>query len=192
MYLNHYGNPPDPNGGQPSGVDIEMRKYQAETGSEVFINNSVFKSIKADLSYKNYYHREIESSGETGTEFGVLTGNASLLARHENLAFFDNGKIGIWGETKNYAVQGARTPDSDTHSLAGYIIEEKDIGALHLELGTRFDYVNTVPAEEDASSSIGFIRERSFNALSSSASAIYDLGKGFYTGTTWIHSLRAP
>lgn len=192
MYLNNYGIPPDPNGGHPNGVDIEMQKYQIEAGSEIFLENSIFESIKADLSYKNYFHREIESTGAIGTEFGVLTGNASVFARHDKLAFFDNGKIGIWGESKNYAVQGARTPDSDSYSLAGYFIEEKDIGSLHLELGGRFDYVNTVPTNEDPDSQIGFIRERSFNALSSSISAIYDFGKGFFTGTTLIHSFRAP
>ncbi|MDZ7694582.1 MAG: TonB-dependent receptor [Balneolaceae bacterium] len=71
-------------------------------------------------------------------------------------------------------------------------MEEKDIGALHLELGARFDYVNTVPAEEDSDSQIGAIRERAFDALSSSVSAIYDLGEGFFTGTTLMHSFRAP
>lgn len=192
MYLNHYGIPPNPDGGHPSGVDIEMRKYQAEAGSEIFTNNSVFKSIKADVSYKNYYHREIESSGDIGTEFGVLTGNASLFARHDEMIFFDNGKIGIWGEAKNYAIRGARTPDSDAYSLAGYIIEEKSMGPVHLELGARFDYVNSVPAEENPVSEIGYIRKRTFNALASSASVIYDLGRGFFTGTTWMHSFRAP
>ncbi|MFH5883411.1 TonB-dependent receptor [Halalkalibaculum sp. DA3122] len=192
VYFNNYGIPPNPEGGHPQGVDIEMRKYQSEAGSEVFLNNSTFKSIKADISYKNYYHREIEASGDIGTEFGVLTGNASVFARHGTLAFFDSGKMGLWGEAKNYAIQGARTPDSDSYSLAGYIIEEKDVGALHLELGARFDYVETTPAQRDPDSQIGFIRERSFSALASSATAIYDLGNGFFTGTTWIHSFRAP
>ncbi|WP_138429984.1 TonB-dependent receptor [Fodinibius saliphilus] len=192
MYLNTYGIPPDPNAGHPNGANIEMQKYQAEVGSEIVLENSVFKSIKADISYKNYYHREIESSGNIGTEFGMLTGNASIFTRHDELAFFDKGKIGLWAEAKNYAVQGARTPNSDSYSLSGYFIEAKDIGSLHLELGARFDYVNTIPAQKDPISQIGTIRERSFNALSSSVSIIYNLGKGFHTGTALMHSFRAP
>ncbi len=192
IYLNNYGIPPDPAGGHENGVDIEMQKVQVEAKSEIFLKNSVFNAIDAKLSYKNYYHREIEPGGAIGTEFGVLTGNTSLRARHGKLSVLDEGIIGIWGETKDYAVRGTRTPDSKTYSFGTYLVEEKDIGPLHLEIGSRFDHVTTIPEEEDPNSSIGFIRERTFNALATSASAILDMGKGFHLGTTFMHSFRAP
>lgn len=192
IYLNNYGIPPDPEGGHPNGVDIEMQKLQMEAKTEIFIKDSFFESVDADISYKNYYHREIESSGSIGTDYGVLTGNTSFRARHGELGILDEGIIGLWGETKDYAVRGTRTPNSNAYSLGAYLVEEKNIGPLHLEIGARYDLVNIIPDEEDPTSSIGHIRDRKFNALASSASAIYDMGKGVHLGTTFMHSFRAP
>lgn len=192
MYLNNYGIPPDPGGGHENGVDIEMQKFQFDGKSEIFFENSFFHAADISYSYKNYYHREVEPGGAIGTEYGVLTSNASINARHGESGFLQSGTAGIWGEAKNYAVQGANTPDSDSYSLAAYIIEEKDFGPVHLELGGRAEVVNTVPFEEDPNSRIGNIRERSFAGISSSIAAIYDFGSGFYTGASLMHSFRAP
>ena len=191
MYLNNYGIPPDPDGGHENGVDIEMRKYQLEGRTEISLGQPFLNSLKADFSYKNYYHQEIEPGGAIGTEYGLLTTNASIVMDHGNMGLLDGGSFGIWGEQKNYAVNGTQTPDSDSYSLAAFVIEEKDLGALHLEVGLRFDLVNTVPAVEEMSD-IGEIRERTFAALASSATAIYGLGSGFFTGATVLHSFRAP
>ncbi|MDX1639942.1 MAG: TonB-dependent receptor, partial [Balneolaceae bacterium] len=192
LYYNEYGIPPDPGGGHENGVDIEMRKYQGEVKSELFLHHPVFRTLDLDYSYKNYFHREIEPGGEIGTEYGVLTSNVSVSLRHDSLAFFSNGTFGMWGETKNYAVNGANTPDSDAYSFAAYIVEETDVGPLHLELGARFDHISTIPLQEDPDSRIGFIRKRVFNGISSSLSAIYNLDRGFYLGTVLMHSFRAP
>jgi iron complex outermembrane receptor protein len=191
MYLNNYGIPPDPDGGHENGVDIEMQKFQMEGRTEIALNQHFFNSLKADFSYKNYYHQEIESGGAVATEYGLLTTNASIVLNHGDSGFLDNGKIGVWGEQKNYAVNGTQTPDSDAYSFAAFIIEEKDFGALHFEVGLRFDLINTVPAIQEMSD-IGQIRERTFTALASSATAIYGLGSGFFTGATVLHSFRAP
>lgn len=189
-YVNHYGIPPDPEGGHEHGVDIELRKYQTAVKSEILFSESFFKSLETDLSYKNYYHREVEPQGEIGTEYGLLTTNFSATARHAGL--FDEGKIGIWAEAKDYAVNGTQTPDSKAYSLAAFVIEEIAIGALTMKAGARFDAVSVSPEETDPNSSIGNIRNRDFAALSSSASAVYNFGAGFYSGATFMHSFRAP
>ena len=192
LYLNNYGIPPDSLGGHPNGVNIEMEKIQNEGKTEIFVNNSIFEKLQIDLSHKSYYHQEIESTGITGTEFGVLTSNASLKADHKAFSIFDEGKIGIWAERKNYAVNGTRTPDSDSYSFSGFIIEEKDIGSLHLEIGARLDHTTSLPDIENQSIRGREIRDRSFTALASSANAVYNFGGGFFTGASIIHSFRAP
>lgn len=192
IYLNSYGIPPDSLGGHPSGVDIEMEKIQVEGTTEINLSNSFFDNIEADLSHKSYYHKEIESNGSIGTEFGVLTTNASLKASHNKFTLFDEGKMGVWAERKNYAVNGTRTPDSDSYSLSGFLIEEKDIGPLHLELGARLDHTTSMPDVENQSIQGTPIRDRSFTALASSANAVYDFGGGLFTGASIIHSFRPP
>ncbi|SMO68315.1 TonB-dependent receptor [Fodinibius sediminis] len=191
MYLTNYGIPPDPAGGHEHGVNIEVRKYQTEGRAEITLDNPVFKSVQANLSYKNYYHRELEEDGQIGTEYGLLTTNAKVAVRHQRWGFLEQGKIGFWGEAKDYAVDGTQTPGSDAYSLASFAIEEKNIGALHLEVGARFELSRATP-EEQYESSIGRIRERTFYGLATSASAIYDIGSGFFTGATFMHSFRPP
>lgn len=190
-YLNNYGIPPDPNG-HPNGVDIEMEKFQYDFKSEILVRNDFIQVIEGDFSIKNYTHREIESNGSLGTQFGLVTTNAEVKATHNSLGFLDKGTFGVWGELEDYAVIGASTPDANSYKIGAYIIEEKDINKLHLEAGLRFDWVLNKPVENDPNSSIGNIRERSFPALSSSFAAIYSLGKGFSAGTSLLHSFRAP
>ncbi len=190
-YINNYGIPPDPNG-HPNGVDIEMKKFQYDVKSEILVRNDFIDVLEADFSIKNYTHKEIESNGSLGTQFGLVTTNAEVKASHNSLGFLDKGSFGVWGELEDYAVIGASTPDANSYKIGTYLIEEKDIDRLHLEAGLRFDWVLNKPVENDPTSSIGNIRERSFPALSSSFAAIYSLGKGFSAGTSLLHSFRAP
>lgn len=191
-YYSDYGIPPDPNGGHPNGVDIEMRKLQIDVRGERIIRDSFFKLAEARYSLVNYNHVELESNGVLGTEFGNVAAILSAKARHGEWGIFENGSVGIWGELQDYAVAGARTPDSNQYSGAAYIIQEGDAGALHYEVGTRFEYVLSKPKQERVSARIGEIKQRSFAALATSASAIYSFSDRWYLGSVFMHSFRAP
>ena len=191
-YLSDYGIPPDPNGGHPSGVDIEMRKYQADFRGEYIIDHTFFRTIEARYSFVNYNHVELESNGSLGTEFGKLTTNVSVSSNTNGWAIFDEGSMGLWGEMQDYAVRGADTPDSDLYSAAAFIIQEGDAGNLHFEIGARLESIQSRPDEERVSSRIGQIENRSFLGLASSASLIYGLTERVFAGTTVMHSFRAP
>lgn len=190
-YFNNYGIPPDPQG-HPEGVDIEMEKFQYDLKSEILVDGDFLKVIEGDFSIKNYTHREIESGGALGTQFGLVTTNADLKAKHNSLGFLDKGSFGLWGEIEDYAVIGAGTPDANSYKFGAYLIEEADFGRLHLEGGLRFDWVLNKPDEEFNSDLIGQVRERSFPALASSAAAIYSLSEKVSIGTSVLHSFRAP
>lgn len=190
-YINQYGIPPDPKG-HPKGVDIEMEKFQYDLKSEVVLQNELFNAIESNFSIKNYTHREIESSGDLGTQFGLVTTNAEVKSTHNRIAFFDKGAIGIWSEIEDYAVIGAGTPDANSYKIGTYLIEEANIGGLHIEGGLRFDWILNKPVEDEPNSRIGHIRSRSFPALSSSVAAIYSLQTGLSIGATILHSFRAP
>lgn len=191
-YLSDYGIPPDPTGGHPSGVDIEMRKYQGDVRGEYIFSNSFFKNIEARYSFVNYNHVELESNGNPGTEFGKLTTNASIRSNTHGWGIFDDGSIGLWGEIQDYAVRGASTPDANQYSGAAYIIQEGDAGDLHFEVGARLEAIQSQPDQDRTSVRIGRIENRSFIGLASSASLIYGLTDHLYAGTTVMHSFRAP
>lgn len=190
-YLSNYGIPPDPNG-HPDGVDIEMRKFNYSIKGEYLLNNSLFKTIEADFAINNYNHKEFETTSSIGTEFGLVTTTSQIDISHGEIGLLENGKIGVWGEFEDYAVSGASTPDVNSYKFGLFLIEELDFDALRIEAGVRYDFVLNKPVEEDPDSDIGFIRERTFSALSSSLNASYELGKGFSIGTILLHSFRAP
>tara|TARA_R100000908_G_scaffold59878_2_gene36845 strand:+ start:94412 stop:96658 length:2247 start_codon:yes stop_codon:yes gene_type:complete len=190
-YLNHYGIPPDPQG-HPNGVDIEMKKFQYDLKSEILINNDFLKVVEGDFSIKNYTHKEIESNGSLGTQFGLVTTNAEIKAQHNGLGFLDSGSFGIWGEVEDYAVIGSGTPDANSYKLAAFLIEEADFGNLHLEGGLRFEWIMNQPVEDEPDSPIGNIRSRTFSALASSFAGIYSFENQLSLGVSLLHSFRAP
>ena len=192
MYLSDYGIPPDPFGGHPNGVNIEMRKYQYDIRAQRSLDHPVFRLAEARYSFVNYNHKEIESSGVLGTEFGKLTGTLSLKVQNRDWFIFSQGSLGLWGEYQDYAVRGARTPDSNQYIGAAYLIQEGDAGKLHFEIGSRFEYVVSSPKEERTSPRIGEIRQREFTGLANSASVSLNAAKNLYIGTTAMHSFRAP
>lgn len=191
-YLSDYGIPPDPNGGHPGGVNIEMRKYQADLRGEYIFESAFFRNLEARYSFVNYSHAELESNGNLGTEFGKLTTNASVRSNTIGWWVFDEGSMGIWGELQDYAVRGASTPDANQYSGAAYVIQEGDAGNLHFEVGARLEAIQSKPDEERNSARIGSIESRSFIGLASSASLIYGVTDRLFTGTTVMHSFRAP
>jgi iron complex outermembrane recepter protein len=191
-FVSNYGIPPDPEGGHPSGVDVEMQKFQVESKTEYLIQNSFFKLLEGQLSYRYYNHKEIEASGAIGSEFTLNSANLNLKAHHRSISFLDDGVIGIWGEFQDYFVFDRFNIESNSYSGSVFTIQEADFGPFHLELGARLDAVSVVPKQEMPNSRIGHIRQRDFLALASSAALIYDIGVGFSVGTSFIHSFRAP
>ncbi|MDZ7773623.1 MAG: TonB-dependent receptor [Balneolaceae bacterium] len=192
VYLSRYGIPPDPNGGHPDGVHIEMHKMQLDGRGERFMDERFFHTLEWNVSHKNYYHREIESGGGIGTEFGLLTTNFSGELRHGSHGLLEEGSIGLWGEQRDYAVNGTNTPNSVSSALSAYWIETARTGSLHWDAGLRADYVHTYPEEENTGSAIGHIRSRSFAALASSLSLTWHAADHWQLGGVFMHSFRAP
>jgi len=191
-FTSDYGIPPDPVGGHPGGVDIDMEKLQFDLRGERTFSNSFLRLGEFRYSFINYNHKELESDGTLGTEFGNLTASGSVKFFNGPWAIFDTGSFGIWGEYVDFAVFGARTPDSNQYSGAAYFIQEGDVGNLHYELGSRFETTQTRPKEERTSARIGEIKNRTFSALATSASLIYEVTPGFFAGSTYLHSFRPP
>ncbi len=193
LFTTTYGIPPNPNG-EPEGVNIEASKYNIDIKSEILLRNSTFQVLELLYSFKDYNHAEIERAGRgaIGTEFDLLTTNASIRTKHGRLGIFDKGSMGVWFEAEDLIVFGDDTPPSNSYKAAAYIIEEKDFGGFHLDLGLRYDYVLNRPDKDNPNADIGNVRRRTFSALSSSASLFYELGGGFTTGFSFLHSFRAP
>lgn len=191
-YLSNYGIPPDPLGGHPDGVDIEMRKIQIENRNEMIRENGFLKLLESRLSYRYYNHKEFETAEIIGTEFTRNTVNLSLKAHHESLAFFNDGVIGFWGEFNDTFIYDRFNIETNGISSALFSVQEADFGNLHLELGIRAEANSEIPKQNKPNSRIGNIRQRNFFGIASSGSLIYHFGGGFYLGTVLMHSYRPP
>lgn len=191
-YLSDYGIPPDPIGGHPNGVDIEMQKFQIESRTEVLFENHFFRYLEAQLSYRYYNHKELETADIIGTEFIKNSANITLKSRHRGILGLDDGVVGVWGEFHDTFIFDRFNIESNGLSLSSFTIQEADIGPLHIEFGARLDYHSEIPKEDRPDSRIGNIRQRTFLGLATSGSLIYNFGSGFYAGSTFMHSFRPP
>ncbi len=191
-YLSRYGIPPDPEGGHPDGVDIEMARLQAESRSEFVYDGRFFESVEARLSYRYYHHKEFEAPEIIGTEYTAHTTNATVTGRHKGVGFFEEGTIGVWGEFQDYLVLDRGTLDATGLSGAAFAIQSARFGPWKVDAGLRLDVHHARPKRERTSIVIGEIRRRTFTGLASSASVSYDMGRGWQAGTSLMHSFRAP
>jgi iron complex outermembrane receptor protein len=193
VYSSDYGIPPDPNGGHPQGVDIEMNKFQLSSRSEVLLSSSrLFKQIETTLSFTGYEHQEIESNGSIGTEFVQNSYTANLNLEHRPFRFISRGKLGAGAEVIDYRTAGSSTSDATRTLLSAFSIQEADKGRWHFELGNRLELATIIPEAERTSSLIGQIRRRDFIGLASSASAIYRLSNSRFLGGSALMGFRPP
>jgi len=197
-YESDYGIPPQPDtlGGHPNGVDIVLFRRHIESRAEIYPGLSWIHHIQINHSYKHYKHSEYESNNLVGMRFGVLTHNFSLTAHLPEKGVFAHGKIGFWGELRDYATSGLSfTPNSKENSFAVFIYNEHKFGKFAFNSSVRYDLKSVVPDEEkviNRADYSNYIRKRNFSDISASISGVYDIGSHCSLGTTLMKSYRAP
>lgn len=202
VYSNRYGIPPDTLGGHPDGVDIEMLNLGLITRAEWRPQVRWLRHLEGTFGVHQYRHKELESSGSIGTEYGQVTWSSAFRVRHSPLTTGNSGSFGLWGEIRDYAVFGTRTPDVLSTSLAAYWIESFGFGGddtdahgappLRLDLGLRYTLNHNRPSYRQATSPIGPIDDRTFTGLASSAALVWTGMKDLAVGLSGLHSFRPP
>lgn len=191
-YLSRYGIPPDPTGGHPDGVDIEMARFQVESRSEVLFRDRSISMLEMQLSYRYYNHKEFETPVIIGTEYTANTVNLTFKGHYKGPGRLDGGIIGIWTEFQDYFIFDRFNLDANSYSAALFAIQEAETGPFNLKAAVRLEANAAQPRRERVSRMIGPIRQRSFIGLASSISASYDPGNGLAIGTSYMHSFRPP
>ena len=84
FYDGRYGIPGGFVGGHETGVDIEMRRHTARGEAELHRREDSFlATVRATGSFSDYQHRELERSGDIGTEFFQELVATEVVARHD-------------------------------------------------------------------------------------------------------------
>ena len=192
LYQSDYGIPGGFVGAHPNGVSISVDRKQAEYRAEIIRPRTWIDRLEWVGSWTRYFHQEFESSGALGIEYGLLTWNAKLTAHTGDWGFFERGAVGVWAEYRDYVAGGfSFTPATTERTMAAFAYQDFHVGSSIVEAGLRFDS-RVVTPEDEFTSDIGQISQRTFGGLSASLSVMQDLGKGLSARMAAMRSLRLP
>ncbi len=203
-YRSAYGIPGSPEG-HLSGVNIALNRQRYEgqlaynfgtapsagEGAEAVKRLSSpawIKKIKLQTAYTRYQHQELESNGNLGVEFGVLTYNVSVMAY-----MLDSAIAGVWGEYRDHATGGFYwTPHTREFALAGFYLNQRNFARFTLQGAIRYDIRRAEPFRPGTVIRAGLVKRRDFHGGSGAASGIYHWHDRFSTGVTLMKTFRAP
>ena len=193
LYDSDYGIPPDPEGGHPDGVSIDLQRQHLEGRGEIFTGPDWLQRLELHHSFSRYQHGEFEASGDLGMEFGVLTHNSGALAHLDRMGPFANGAVGLWYEYRNYAAAGLNfTPPAEEYAGALFTYQEWEYGPWAANAALRVDARRVEPREERDSRRVGSIQTRDFAGMSAGLSNHYRASSTLTLGTTLMRTFRAP
>lgn len=192
-YKSDYGIPGGFVGAHPNGVDIELDRRHYEAEARLIFPEKPVNQLKLHGTYSRYYHKELESRGILGIEFGVLSYHFSATASLRDFGQLKNGLVGVWAEIRDYAAGGfAFTPPTKEYTGAAFVYEEGHFGNWVFQGALRFDHRQVKPAYESVSRKIGLIHQRTFANFSGAFSGLYRLNHQLALGGRFMRSFRAP
>ena len=193
LYDSSYGIPPDPLGGHPDGVSIDLQRQHLEGRGEILAGPAWLQRLELHHAFSRYQHGEFEANGALGLEFGVLSHHSGALAHLAPLGPLRNGAVGLWYEYRNYAAAGLDfTPWAQEYAGALFTYQEVERGSWAANAALRLDARRVEPREERASRTVGLIQRRDFAGLSAGLSAHYRASSTLTLGATSMRTFRAP
>jgi iron complex outermembrane receptor protein len=170
---------------------IDVRQNRADARAEIDSGSGFVDTVRFRAGYSDYRHDELEESGEIGTSFFTKGVEARLEAVQSKRGGWGGG-FGMQYFRRHLDVVGEEKflPENRTSQFGLFAVENYETGGLRAEAGARFER-QTVSAEADADLGNPALR-RSFNAVSGSLGASYEIAEGIRFGLNGSHSQRAP
>ncbi|MEO7031282.1 MAG: TonB-dependent receptor [Herbaspirillum sp.] len=179
----HYGIPTAEN----SFIDLSQKRYDVDGLIKQPLAG--FASLKFKLGITDYQHTEKTQDGTPVTDFSNKSAETRLELTH--LPFYGwRGSFGLQTEDGKFSALSAASgtpntvPTTQSSTIAGFLVEERDFGPLRASAGARLESVKRRP--EDG------LPERSFNLGSSSLGALWSFMPGYGLGATLSLAQRAP
>ena len=193
-YQLEYGIPGGFVGAHPNGVNIQMKKSQYNARAHIHFDTKAINNLEVTLSRVYYNHKEFESAGITGAEFGITDYNGNAHLDHNKLGVLKDGTLGASFDYRNFTVGGyVFSPPAKSLNISLFIYENYNLSRkFSFEFSARFNYDNIKPDPKNPNSNIGYISQRIFSTFSFSASGIYQLIPDLYAGVNLSRSSRVP
>ncbi|MGZ8297345.1 MAG: TonB-dependent receptor [Allosphingosinicella sp.] len=170
---------------------IDVRQYRADARAEIDTGAGFVDSVRFRAGYSDYRHDELEEKGEIGTTF-LTKGMEGRLEVVQSKRGGWGGGFGMQYFRRHLDVIGEEKflPENRTSQLGLFALQSYEKGPLRAEAGGRFER-QSVSAEADADLGNPAMK-RSFDAVSASLGASYEIAKGLRFGLNGSHSQRAP
>ncbi len=193
VYSSRYGIPPDPKGGHPSGVRIDLERRNHELRGEYLKPMLFLGSQELFYSRTIYHHQEFEKNGMLGVEFGLVSHQFTWRARMKEYRRLEKGLIGLQLGCRDTASGGLTfTPNTLEQSAGVFYYQEAHWSNFILHGSLRFDHTKVKPRRERTSLYVGRIRARTFSDLSAAISPHWLINKTTTVGCHLMRTFRAP
>ncbi|AOB33729.1 TonB-dependent receptor [Bordetella sp. H567] len=173
-------------------VRLKMRQERFGATARIDDLDGPFKSLKFDLAYTDYRHREVDD-GVTGTLFKNHGYEARVEAQHRDMGPL-RGTLGLQASQTRFSALGDESlvPTTNTDSFALFDLEQWDVSnRLSLSLGGRLEYTQLSPSAGDIEK-FDAASPRDFTAGSLALGGIYKLDSVWSLAANVSYTERAP
>jgi iron complex outermembrane receptor protein len=166
---------------------VRIRQDQTRLDVKGALNGPVswLHEVRTRWGYNDYRHDELEPDGNIGTRFTNREIEGRVEFIHEPIADW-NGVVGMQYRGKEFSAAGeeAFVPPADLDSVAVFLLEKRDFGRWHFDVGGRYEY------QYAESSARGLSADH--HAWSLSGGASLDFAEGWQLGASVTRAQRAP
>ena len=180
----HSGHDHDEDHAHENGPWIDMKTERYDFRSELNEPFVGFKKLRAQASYTDYQHDEIEGS-EAMTTFKSKGYEGRIELVHNPLAKWE-GVWGIQASQQKLDVTGeeATLAPNETQKYSLFGVEHRQFGDFHVELGTRLDHQKVDVDSEQ--------KDFDGNAFSYSGAVNWDFKPNYKLSLVGSHQERLP
>ncbi|SFP72266.1 TonB-dependent receptor [Sphingomonas rubra] len=170
-------------------LDIKQDRYDLR--GEVETGGGLFDRIRIRLGHADYRHFELEEDGSVGTAFYNNGTEGRLEVVQANRGGW-TGASGIQYLNRLFNVVGdeAFLPRNETNQTGLFTLQQYASGRFRAEGGLRYEW-SDLAARNDTLNRF-FAGQRSFNALSASLGASYEVSDAVRLGLNGSRTERAP
>ncbi|KAB2881059.1 TonB-dependent receptor [bacterium] len=175
-------------------LKINSKKYNF---AAQYKPSGFIESVSLNGGYENYNHKELEETGEVGTEFFNKSFSSNLIFSHKATYNF-SGTFGLSYLHKNYKTIGeeAIAPPSITNNFGIFGVEEYVVwpDKLRLQAGLRYDFYKLKRNGDFSDNTLESIypNKKNLSTISSSGGFLYSFNKNFVWAANVSRSYRAP
>jgi iron complex outermembrane receptor protein len=168
-------------------AQIDMHQNRYDIDSLVRNPFAGFESARLRIGYTDYRHDELDAGGVPQTNFSNKALETRLELTHQRIAGW-RGTLGMQANNERFSALAAdggsaTVPATRSNTVAGFLVEEKDVGPVRLSAGARIESVRRRPDD---------LRDRHFNLGSGSIGGLWTFQPGYGLGLTGSLAQRAP